>query len=81
MDALTRKPPQPELDPDDKLLRASEVMRLLNVSRATAYRIMTDGSLAVYRLQAKQGRRGMVRVSLRDLLLWRETHRHQPESA
>lgn len=81
VDQGTRKPPQTELDPEDKLLRASDVMRFLNVSRATAYRIMTEGSMRVYRLHANRGRRGMVRVSLRELMAWREAQRHQPESA
>jgi hypothetical protein len=42
-------------DADDRLLRASEVQRELGISRATAYRMMTDGTLPVYRFGGRTG--------------------------
>lgn len=77
METINRKPPQSESQPPpgDRLLRAAEIMRFLNVSRATAYRLMTDGSLPVYRFGGRRGQRAMVRVSLRDLLAWRESQK------
>lgn len=59
----------------DRLLKATEIQRELGVSRATAYRLMTDGSLPTYRFGGANGRRVMVRVSLRDLRDWLATHR------
>jgi len=50
---------------EDRLLRAREIQRELGVSRATAYRMMTDGTLPAYRFGGTNGRRAMVRVSLR----------------
>ena len=63
--------PQPRLadidsvlsDVDDRLLRASEVLRESGIRRSTAYRMMTDGTLPVYRFGGRRGRRAMVRVS------------------
>lgn len=52
-------------------------MNFLNVSRATAYRLMTDGSLPVYRFGSSRGQRAMVRVALRDLIAWRELQKRQ----
>lgn len=77
MELINRKPPQSETQPPpgDRLLRATEIMRFLNVSRATAYRLMTDGSLPVYRFGGRRGQRAMVRVSLRDLIVWRESQK------
>lgn len=63
---------------EDRLLRASEVQRELGISRATAYRMMTDGTLPAYRFSGARGRRTMVRVSYKDLHEWREAHRAQP---
>ncbi len=62
-------------DADDRLLKAKEIQRELGVSRATAYRMMTDGTLPTYRFGGVKGRRAMVRVSLRDLRLWLANHR------
>lgn len=59
----------------DRLLKATEIQSELGVSRATAYRLMTDGTLPVYRFGGTKGRRVMVRVSLRDLRDWLATHR------
>jgi excisionase family DNA binding protein len=55
---------------DDRLLRATEIQRALGISRATAYRLMTDGTLPTYRFGGRKGRRAMIRVSLRDLRAW-----------
>lgn len=63
------------LDTEDRLLRASEVQRELGISRATAYRMMTDGTLPVYRFGGRRGRRAMVRVSYKELRTWIATHR------
>ena len=65
---------------EDRLLRASDVQRELGISRATAYRMMTDGTLPVYRFPGQQGGRNMVRVSYKDLHEWREAHRAQPRN-
>jgi excisionase family DNA binding protein len=59
----------------DRLLRASEVQRELGVSRATAYRMMTDGSLPTYRFGGRNGRRAMIRVSLKELRAWIAAHK------
>jgi len=66
---------------DDRLLRAAEVQRELGVSRATAYRMMTDGTLPTYRFGGRNGRRPMVRVSLKELRAWLEGHRAAPPNA
>jgi excisionase family DNA binding protein len=67
-----------QLPTEDRLLRASEVQRELGISRATAYRMMTDGTLPAYRFSGARGRRPMVRVSYKDLHEWREAHKSQP---
>ncbi len=75
--------PQPQLaeidsilsDAEDRLLRASEVQRELGISRATAYRMMTDGTLPVYRFGGRRGRRAMVRVSYKELRTWIAAHK------
>lgn len=59
----------------DRLLRASEVQRELGVSRATAYRMMNDGTLPIYRFGGRGGRRAMIRVSQRELSTWIAAHR------
>ena len=63
------------LDAEDRLLRASEVQRELGISRATAYRMMTDGTLPVYRFGGRRGRRAMVRVSYKELRMGIAAHR------
>jgi len=60
---------------DDRLLRASEVQRELGISRATAYRLMTDGTIPTYRFGGRKGRRAMVRVSFKELRSWIAAHR------
>ena len=82
MNTLQKIPQQGDRHPgaEDRLLRASEVQRELGISRATAYRMMTDGTLPAYRFSGQRGRRTMVRVSYRDLLEWREAHKTQPQS-
>jgi len=60
---------------EDRLLRACDVQRELGISRATAYRMMTDGTLPVYRFAGRPGGRLMVRVSNKDLREWREAHK------
>jgi len=79
MNLLQKIPPksEPQRPIEDRLLRASEVQRELGISRATAYRMMTDGTLPVYRFPGQQGGRNMVRVSYKDLREWREAHRAQ----
>ena len=62
-------------DSVDRLLKAREIQHELGVSRATAYRLMTDGTLPTYRFGGAKGKRVMVRVSLRDLRLWLANHR------
>jgi predicted DNA-binding transcriptional regulator AlpA len=59
----------------DRLLRASEVQRELGVSRATAYRMMTGGTLPTYRFGGRNGRRAMIRVSLKELRAWIAAHK------
>jgi excisionase family DNA binding protein len=44
---------------DDRLLRATEIQRELGVSRATAYRMMADGTLPIYRFGGRGGQRTM----------------------
>ena len=66
---------------DDRLLKAAEVQRELGVSRATAYRMMTDGTLPSYRFGGRHGRRPMVRVSRKELRAWLDVHRAAPPSA
>ena len=60
---------------DDRLLRAREVQRELGISRATAYRLMTDGTLPTYRFGGRYGRRAMIRVSLKELRAWIADHK------
>jgi excisionase family DNA binding protein len=65
----------------DRLLRAAEIQRELGVSRATAYRMMTDGTLPAYRFGGRNGRRPMVRVSQKELRAWLADHRAVPPKA
>jgi len=60
---------------EDRLLRATEVQRELGVSRATAYRMMTDGTLPAYRFGGRNGKRTMIRVSQKELRVWIAAHR------
>jgi len=64
-----------------RLLRATDVQRELCVSRATAYRLMTDGTLPVYRFGGRRGQRAMVRVSESDLKQWLLEHKKNPPNA
>jgi excisionase family DNA binding protein len=64
-----------------RLLRACEVQRELGVSRATAYRMMTDGTLPTYRFGGRRGRQMMVRVSETDLKAWLACRRAVPAVA
>lgn len=66
---------------EDRLLRAADLQRELGVSRATAYRMMTDGTLPTYRFGGRKGRRPMVRVSRKELRAWLDTHRATPANA
>jgi excisionase family DNA binding protein len=66
---------------DDRLIRTTGVRRELGVSRATAYRMMTDGTLPAYRFTGKNGRRTMVRVLLKELRAWRDAHKGPSRSA
>src|SRR5207302_11446212 len=52
-DAATVQDPDP-LNSEDRLLRANEIQRELGVSRATAYRMMTDGTLPSYRVGGRE---------------------------
>jgi excisionase family DNA binding protein len=61
---------QESLNSEDRLLRATEIQRELGVSRATAYRMMTDGTLPTYRFGGRGRRREMIRVSLKELRTW-----------
>ena len=48
---------------EDRLLRVKEVIQRLGVSRATAYRLMNDGTLPVARFgAARQSSNQMLRV-------------------
>ena len=67
--------------PQDRLLRASEVQRELGISRATAYRMMADGTLPIYRFGGRNGRRAMIRVSLQELRAWIAAHKTASRSA
>lgn len=66
---------------EDRLLRAVEVQRELGVSRATAYRMMTDGTLPSYRFGGRQGGREMIRVSLKELRAWIAAQKIDPSSS
>ena len=60
---------------EDRLLRAPEVARELGISRTTAYRWMADGTLPTYRFGGRNGKRQMIRVSLKELRAWKAVHR------
>jgi excisionase family DNA binding protein len=61
---LTHLPDQ--VASDERLLKAIEVQRILNLSRANVYRLMKAEVLPTVRI------RGAVRVPYRDLLRWIE---------
>ena len=63
----------------DRLLKATEIQRELGVSRATAYRMMNDGTLPVYRFGGRNGSRAMIRVSFLELRAWIATHKAQAD--
>lgn len=73
MTPIERKPPQ--VTDEDRLLRARDIQQRLGVSRATAYRMMTDGTLPVVRFDSGRNRRKLIRVMLRDLTDWIAAHR------
>lgn len=77
----TAQQSEPQKPAEDRLLRASEVQHALGVSRATAYRMIADGTLPSYRFTGKPGGRAMVRVSHCALREWREAHRTRPQNA
>ncbi len=54
--------------PEERLLKASDLQRILNLSRANVYRLMKAEVLPTVRI------RGAVRVRYRDLMTWLETH-------
>lgn len=60
---------------------SSRFKKGLGVSRATAYRLITDGTLPVYRFGGRRGQRAMVRVSESDLRRWLEEHKKLPPTA
>lgn len=63
--------PQMSADPaGDRLLRASEVMQRLGVSRSTAYRLMSDGTLPVVRFGGSKHRPRTIRVREQSLNKW-----------
>lgn len=53
---------------EDRLLKAAEVQKILNLSRANVYRLMKAEVLPTVRI------RGAVRVPYRDLVRWIESH-------
>jgi excisionase family DNA binding protein len=53
---------------EDRLLKASEVQRILNLSRANVYRLIKAEVLPTVRI------RGAVRVPYGDLVKWIESH-------
>jgi len=67
---------------EDRLLRAKEVMQRLGVSRATAYRLMNDGTLPVVRFGAAKHRSNqMLRVRERALVQWMQQNETRPRCA
>jgi predicted DNA-binding transcriptional regulator AlpA len=61
-------PPVQNAPLEERLLKAVEVQRILNLSRANVYRLMKGEVLPTVRI------RGVVRVPYRDLLKWIESH-------
>jgi len=64
---------------EDRLLRAKEVMQILSVSRATAYRLMSDGTLPVVRFGAAEHRNNkMLRVRESTLMTFLQQSETRP---
>lgn len=64
----------------DRLLRARDIMQVLGVSRSTAYRLMTDGTLPVVRFGGTRRRaRTSLRVRQSSLTRWVEENEYRPE--
>jgi predicted DNA-binding transcriptional regulator AlpA len=61
-------PPVQNAPLEERLLKASEVQRILNLSRANVYRLMKAEVLPTVRIQ------GAVRVPHGDLLKWIKSH-------
>jgi excisionase family DNA binding protein len=68
-------PPVQDASWEERLLKAAEVQRILNLSRANVYRLMKSEVLPTVRI------RGAVRVPYRDLLKWIESHTTPGESS
>ena len=64
---------------EDRLLRVRDVMQMLGVSRATAYRLMNDGTLPVVRFGAAQhSNNKMLRVRQSTLMTWMRQNETRP---
>jgi predicted DNA-binding transcriptional regulator AlpA len=61
---LSHPPSVQDASDDERLLKAAEVQRILNLSRANVYRLMKAEVLPTIRI------RGAVRVPYRELLKW-----------
>jgi len=68
-------PPVQDDISEERLLKAAEVQRILNLSRANVYRLMKSEVLPTVRI------RGAVRVPYRDLLKWIEAHTRPGENS
>ena len=68
-------PPVQNATLEERLLKATEVQQILNLSRANVYRLMKSEVLPTVRI------RGAVRVPYRDLLRWIESHTTPGESS
>jgi excisionase family DNA binding protein len=65
---LSYPPPVQNAPTEERLLKAAEVQRILNLSRANVYRLMKAEILPTVRI------RGAVRVPYQELLKWIESH-------
>lgn len=65
---LSDPPPVQSAPLEERLLKAAEVQRILNLSRANVYRLMKAAILPTIRI------RGAVRVPYRDLVRWIEAN-------
>ncbi len=65
---LNTPPPVQSALLEHRLLKATEVQRILGLSRGNVYRLMKDEILPTVRI------RGAIRVPYRDLVLWLESH-------
>jgi len=68
-------PPGQNAPLEERLLKAAEVQRILNLSRANVYRLMKSEVLPTVRI------RGAIRVPYRDLLKWIESHTRPGENS